>query len=512
MASLIQVLMPKGKGKKDGVAFPPRYNPSQPALAAPVYNQHLTDLYNSRMSGTSTALLNEMVNHDPDVSSAIHSYLTIGGSSVPVVYAYDANNQLDPKGIELANQIIGAVTETFDYTQGFSRKSTLNGLANNLRYMLLLRGSVATELVLDKSYLPTELRLVDTATVQWRQPKAGVFEPYQKPAGSNTEIDLNVPTFFHEVFHQNPTDVYTFSPFVAAINTIVARTSVINDLYRIMKYTGYPRLDISIVQDVLTRNAPPAIRNDTEKMKSFVDAEMGAITARINNLGADQAFIHSDAIKAEIINDKNPGAGMQIQGVIDVLDAQNQAALKVMPAVVGKSDNGQTSSTESRLFALSTDALNRSVADLLTKALTFAVRLGGYQGKVVIVFPPVELRPEMELEPQKTMKAARLKEDLSLGLISDDEYHLAMYGRPRPATAPELSGTGFLAPNTDAAGVDASSVSPNSDPLGRSLAPAGGTKQAKSNSVKRGSTKAGYTTSAQALAAFMISNGEKRLN
>src|SRR5690606_28806833 len=104
----------------------------------------------------------------------------------------------------------------------------------------------------------------------------------------------------------------------------------------------------------------------------------------VAGLQADQAFIHTDATEAKILNDKNPSAGLQIQNVIDVLDAQNQAALKVMPAVVGKAVDGQTSSTESRLFAMSTDSLNRSVGDLLTKAITFAARLSGYQGRIVV--------------------------------------------------------------------------------------------------------------------------------
>lgn len=193
MANLVQILMPKGKGKRGGVALTPRFNPQQPVMSAPQYNQHLVDLFSARTSGSSTTLLNDLVNHDPDVSSAIHSYLTIGASSTPIVFAYDANNQLDPKGIELANQILTALTDTFDYTQGFSRKPTLNGLANNLRHMGLLRGALAVELVLDKQYVPSELRLVDSASVQWKQPKAGVFEPYQKAVGTGSDIDLNIP-------------------------------------------------------------------------------------------------------------------------------------------------------------------------------------------------------------------------------------------------------------------------------------------------------------------------------
>ncbi len=56
-----------------------------------------------------------------------------------------------------------------------------------------------------------------------------------------------------------------------------------------------------------------------------------------------------------------------------------------------------------------------------------------------------------------------------------------MHGRIRPDSAPELSGTKFY--NAGSSAVGASDVSPQADPMGRSLAPAGG-KAAASNGVK----------------------------
>src|SRR3546814_20280963 len=76
--------------------------------------------------------------------------------------------------------------------------------------MTLLRGMVAAELVLDKAFVPSELRLIDPISLEWREAKPGVYRPIQKPAGANTEIDLNIPTFFTSRFHQNPTNIYTF--------------------------------------------------------------------------------------------------------------------------------------------------------------------------------------------------------------------------------------------------------------------------------------------------------------
>ena len=82
------------------------------------------------------------------------------------------------------------------------------------------------------------------------------------------------------------------------------------------------------------------------------------------------------------------------------------------------------------------------------------------------------------------MRAARLKADLSLGLITDDEYHLQMYGRLAPDSAPVLQGTGFDLPaGPSPLAENAQNISPNSDPLGRSVTP-DGNKMAKSNGIK----------------------------
>jgi len=483
---LAQIVLPKGKGIKGGASFTPTFNPRTPIITAPTYRQHLSDIFTDRTANDSRSLLNNLVNHDPDVSAAVHSYLTISGSANLVISAYNAEGQLDRDGIDLGQRIIQSLTSTSDYSLGYSNKPTMDQLSANLRYMALLRGMIGVELVLDKTYVPSELRIVDTSTLEWNETKSGVFAPTQKPAGSNDTIDLNIATFFTSTFHQNPTSIYTFSPFVAAINTIAARQDIINELYRIMQVVGYPRLDIEVLEEVLLANVPPAFKNDPNKSREFVEAELGRIRGVVGNMSARDVFVHSNAIKSSIINDKNPGAGMQIERVIDVLDNQNQAALKVMPAVIGKGTAGAVASTEARLFALSCDALNKVVASILSQSLTLAARLAGFDGQVKAEYQPVELRPVMELEPQLTMKSSRLRQELSLGTITDAEYHMQVFGRPQPAGAPELSGTNFLNPVQVA--VDETTITANSDPLGKSLA-SDGSPSAKSNSTKSGEQK-----------------------
>lgn len=483
--TLGSILLPKGRGTRGGVGYAPGFVPGTPLMTAPQYRDHLTDIYTSRTASDSRTLLATLVNTDPDISAAVNAFLSVAGSVDPVIFAYNEKDEIDPAGIALGQQMLALLTTTNDYTVGYSNKPTVDDLATQHRYLTLLRGATACELVLDKTYTPSELRIVDPATIEWYQTASGVFAPKQRPVGSNTLIDLNVPTFFFSTFHQSPLDLYTYSTFVSAINTIASRQQVINELYRIMKIVGYPRVDIKVLEDVLTNAAPPSLRTDPAGLRGYVEAELQRIRTTIAGLGSADAFVHSSAIETKIINEKNPSAGIQIQGVIDVLDAQNRAALKVMPAVVGKANNGMVASTEARLFALSADALNRTVAGVLSKALSLAVRLTGYAGRVEAWFPPVELRPDLELEPQKTMRASRLKADLSLGLISDNEYSMALYSRPTLAGATPLSGTGFLDAASSQIAVS-NDTTANTDPLGRSLSGEGGNGVGNNNQAAAG--------------------------
>lgn len=480
----LAILLPKGRGKAGGTAATPTYNPQQVVLTVPQYREHLTDVFNSRSANDSRRLISDLARQDSDVSGAFFAYQSIAGSAAWKVRAYDLQGQLAADGIQLAHTIIERLTTVSDYTVGFSAKSSLKQLNDDMRYWTLLRGAPAAELVLDKRFEPDNLRLVDLGSVEWSEKAPGVYKPLQKPAGSNLEINLDVPTFFTARFHQNPMDIYTYSPFVAAINTVAARQEIINELYRITKVVGYPRMDITVLEEVLMKSAPPLIRADPKTAREFVSQQVQQITASYMNLTSDQPLIHTDAVKAEMLNDSRPATSLPIQNVINILTEMNMAALKTMPAVVGKSNgNGQVASTEARLFALNCDALNKTVADIWSQALTLACRLAGFQGRIEFVFQPVELRPTLELEPQLTMRQSRYEQALSRGYITDEEFHLEVYHRPKPDSAPELSGTNFLEP-TKPATVDAEGISPNGDPLGRGLAPEGGTKVARSKAVK----------------------------
>lgn len=494
-AILRPIVLPKGtvKGAATGAgtkvpsssSVTDTFNPSNDKVTIPTFNDHLADIYDDRLSVSDYRdMVKKMMVFDTDFSATKDAYLTLSETE-PVFSVYNPAGEIDEAGHQQLESILDCLFVPSDYSIGFRPVQTFRSVSERMRYMFLMRGCVIAELVLDKQKLPYAIVLADPKTIEWHELAPGQLSMIQIAPLGGARIPLISPTIFAHFFHQDPTEVYPRPHFTSAINTVAARQAVINTLYQIMRTTGAARLEVEIVEEVVRKNIPAEIASDPNKVKSYFNDIMNSIATQISTLRPEQAFVHFDSVKPQFIDQKGTPAGMeaQISDVITTLDNQNQAGLKTMGTVIGRGESGvNTSSVEARVFAMNTDGLNRPVGEVWGQILTLAMRLLGYQGKVEVCFKPVEMRPSMELEPQRLIMQQRLLQDLSLGLITDIEYHLQMYNRLPPAGVPELSGTGFMA-------VDQTmsvSPSPNSDPLGRSVSGgAAGSKAAKSNSVKK---------------------------
>lgn len=477
------------KPPKKATSSTATYNPqqSEQVLTVPTYREHLTTLRDDRLSRSSQDLLKQMFKGDPDVSAAVGSWLTLADTQMTSLVR-DLEGNIDVDATKQLPKLLRALTFPTTYMEGFTLKPGLPSLLQEMRYMTLLRGAIANELVLDKKLVPSRVQHVDMASIEWFEKEAGVYKPRQKVQGSNEGVDLDIPSFFVSYHRRDPTSIYSTSDFVSVINTAAARTQVINDLYRIMTITGFPRIAIKVLEETLVANAPEIVKGDPTQMAEWASARLNEVASTFGSLRSDQTFVHMDSVEPSILNDKNPGAALDISNVIEVLNAQNQAALKTMATVIGRGSGAAgVASVEARIAAMNADQLNVPIKNQLDQLLTFMLNVYGIPGFVEVSFAPAELRPPLELEAQKSLKSSRMLVDLSLGIITDEEYHLSMYGRLPPEGAPELSGTGFQ--DKQDASVDAADVTPNADPLGKSQT-GEGASAAKSNG-KVGSKKPG---------------------
>jgi len=488
--SVLNFIAPKGKTKAGGAGVTPTFDPTSATgvLTLPNFQTHLTDVYATRLANDTRALIEYFFQYDPDLSAAVSAYLTLANTE-PMIVARDVDGVIDRDATKSVYQLIKLLGTRVDMTLGFQWKPDLKAICADLRTMLLLRGSIMAEAVLDKTGIPSEIRLIDPITIEWReQGQAGNYKPWQDQKGKNDKVALDSPAIFYSTYRRNVTTMYTQSPFVSCLNIVAARQNVIQTLYRIMNVTGVPRLELKVLEEVMAKAVPESIKQDPNKIREWMNSRLQELASSFSTLRPDQVFVHWDSVEAGTLNSENPGLAIDITSVIDTLNAQCQAAMKTMATILGRGTSGvNTASVEARIAAMNADEINDPIEEMLGNIFTFYMVMSGFQGTVEFKFRPVEMRQELELEPQLIMRQSRLQTELSLGTIDDDTYHLLMFGHIRPDDAPELSGTGFMAPQT--AGVDTSSVSPNSDPLGRSLT-APDSKSAKSKTVKKPKPKA----------------------
>lgn len=481
LSSFVEFVLPKKKTTSGGKSVTDTYQSGQTeTLSLPDYQQYLNDIQDDRLSDDEFELVDKLFVNDPDCSAAVNAYLTLSDTNYQML-VYNQKGELDRDGIKIAEGIMESLFSINDYTLNYQMKPSFREFKDAQGWLQLARGAIGAELVYDKAMRPTELRIVDMATVKYTEKKIGEFKPVQKTDKSD-EIDLDIPTFFTARFRQSPTSPYSHSHFAAAINTIASRMKIINDLYRIMNYTGYPRIGVKVMEEVLLKNAPKsALANDKEKI-AWVNARMSEITTKLVSLQPTSPLVHTDSAEVSILNEKMSGASLQVSEIIDCLNAQNQAGLKVVATVLGRGTAGvNTASTETIIFSKSADAFNRPMEDLMSRVLTLALRIAGFEGYCEFKFEPVELRPALELENQKTMLQTRLLTQLSYGLITDDEYHLRVNGELAAEGAKRLSGTNFL--DGDNKSVDTSDPTANRSSLNRELTPDNETSS-KSNSVQ----------------------------
>ena len=80
---------------------------------------------------------------------------------------------------------------------------------------------------------------------------------------------------------------------------------------------------------------------------------------------------------------------------------------------------------------------------IYSRALTQAVRLQGQDVYVEFKYAELDLRPQAELEAYKAMEQSRILEQLSLGLISDEEACILLTGNLPPEGYKPLAGSMF---------------------------------------------------------------------
>lgn len=199
--------------------------------------------------------------------------------------------------------------------------------------------------------------------------------------------------------------------------------------------------------DKILEVMPPEIGNDEDKRQEFLNDVISNIEQTVNGLQPEDALVSYDTVEYGYMG--SDGASSDVAGTLkavqEMLNSKLAAGAKTLPLIIGRgSGNGTASSVENMLFLKNANILRVALNTLYSRALTQAVRLYGKDVYVDFEYAELDMRPDSELEAYKAMKQSRLKELLSLGILTDDEFSVKLTGNVTPDGYTPKSGTMFM--------------------------------------------------------------------
>jgi hypothetical protein len=413
----------------------------------------------SLRTGTSTKqVIHDLAKVSPDLSGAKWAYLRMVVTRGFTGIAYNQDGTPNPEATSALQQLISRFNNLTDYTDGFSAVASIYSVAEQLTNELVEYGSASMELVLDKARLPNRLQPISTTQLFFYEEKSdGYTYPIQRINGN--EINLDIPTFFYESIDQDLLQPYSDSPLEAALQATLADAEFTNDLRRVIKRALHPRLKAKIVYDIFKKTIPPDVLGDPVKLKAYHEEFIADIASTVNGLEPDDALVTFDTTEFDYLNNGNVTLNKEWEVIQNLINAKQATGTHTPPAVLGHGSGSQNiASTETMLFVRYCEGIQNHVNSMLSRALTLGVRLLGYDVYVDFAFDRIDLRPDSELEAFRTMRQERILEQLSFGLISDEQASILLTGKLPPKGFKPLSGTMFTV-NKTAAGNPLSNTS-----------------------------------------------------
>jgi hypothetical protein len=333
----------------------------------------------------------------PEASQAITTYLRVFDSGYTITCRMGNGKIHQQAQNKLRAWISKAETPN---GKTFEMPKTIRDMA--LKYALdaLIKGSVDGELVLDERLNPTEPVYVDpwSITFEWNQEQERWIPRQLFPEGYHI---LDIPTFFHVPVDPLGNDPYGEEQINSAIRAILFKIQVMQDLKMAVHKNAWSRLDYKLVEEAVTKEAPPAIRNDSKKLSEYVGARIQLIKDTFQDLNPDDDLVHTDAIEVKGLDANTAGKGVfDPTPLIQSIDSQVVNALKTFQSILSKKLGGGSegfTSIEGVLYLKIIAGFQSVVEDLFERMFTMALRYMGIMATVEFEFEKPDLRSDKEL-------------------------------------------------------------------------------------------------------------------
>lgn len=435
---------PKVKPNQQSIApYAPQAKPTAAILVKRDRQVATTDLTTFRLGATTQDTIRNLAAVSPDLSAALAANNRMALTKQYTIKAFNAADaSFNADATRLAMALAARFDMIPDYATGFSQINSLLATREALAREIQIEGAACMELVLDKSRLPYKFVPLSASQILFYEDDKGL-RPVQRIAGQY--IDLDVPTFFWVSLDQDLTKAYAASPMESAVQPVLADAEFTNDMRRVLKRAALPRLSIVINREELEKSIPSDVKADPEKLLKFCNDVQADVARVVNGLAPEDALVLYSFVEVKYVDGGKNDVPNVFQAVTDIMNGKVSTGAKTMPSVIGHgAGNQNVASSETLLAMKGADGMVRmKVDELFSKAFTLALRLFGQDVYVRFESAEIELRPSSELEAFKSMRQSRILEQLSFGMLSDEEACLDLTGQLPPAGYVPVSGTRF---------------------------------------------------------------------
>lgn len=430
-------------GQASFPSFMKSTKPSDSFLTKPERNLVNKDITTLRQGTKTKTIIRDFAAASPDLSAALWAYLRVGIPEKYTAVAKNIDGTFNREATLLVQQVLTRFDMLPDYSEGFTGPQSLRSVAESLAKEIVLEGACSGELVLGKDRLPRRIQPIAVPQIEFVANADKTLSPFQV-IGSE-RINLDSPTFIYIALDQDLLEAHAASPLESSIKPVLFSEDFAQDIHRIIKKVIHPRQKVKIDEEKVRKFLSDEAQHDSTKATEELNAIITMVEAKINGLQPEEALVYLDSIGFEVENPSNAGLSSEYEVLQNIGNARMATGSKVMGTVLGHaSSSSNIASTESMLFMKSaTGAIKLKLDEFFSRMLTIAVRLFGVDVTVEFKFDDIDLRPASELEAFKQTKQTRILEQLSLGMISDEEACLILTGNLPPAGMPKLSGTMF---------------------------------------------------------------------
>lgn len=410
----------------------------------PVDNREVStqDVRTYRSLSTTTAAIRALARADGTVGTALHAAVQTANSGYKVQAYNTGTHQMDPAATRAVQTVIASLSTLYDYSKGFADKRGIDMVLEQALREVAETGAIAIEMPLNEQRLPDRLQVIDYSTLNWKSNGQGGRYPEQE-TGIGNPINLNIPTFWVSESHKPSNKVYANSMYESSLDNTFYFSEFIQDMRRVIRKAGSPRLIVILDLEKVVSSAPPEIKSDPEKLKAFLDRTKQDIEEQVSDMEPEDALVYYNVVEAKHLETNREKA--DYEALLNSLSGLLATSLKSHPSILGLRIGGSQSlsNTESLIYLKIARSLQTPVEEVISRALTLAVRLYGIDAYCSFKFEPIELRPQSELAAFKSMERAGILELLSLGFYTDEEAGILLGTGERAPGAPELSGTFF---------------------------------------------------------------------